>query len=571
MSDDEGKVWIVYNGEIYNFPVLRQELERDGVVFRSHTDTEVIIYLYKRRGLDCLDHLRGMFAFALWDNEKKRLFLARDRAGQKPLLYSLSNERLTFASEMRALLCDPSIEREIDLEALDLYLSYQFVPAPYTMFRAVKKLPPAHYLVWEDGQCSLHKYWELNYCSKVMWSEEEAKEALREKIKEAVSLRLISDVPLGALLSGGVDSGIVVALMSELMDQPVKTFSIGFEEEQFNELPYARRVAEIYGTDHRECVFRPDLLGVLPVLVAHYGEPFADKSAVPSYYVAQMARQEVTVALNGDGGDELFVGYDRFKLNRVATYLARLPKSARMLLRQVLNNASQVVMNESFWGKVRRKLEYDFLFPESRVLSYQSFFTDAFKRRLYLNGMDEHIRRRIEERVKRLLELAHRNAKGLIERMLWIHVHTYLPDDLLVKMDIAGMANSLETRSPFLDHELIEFVAKLPTGYKIHDGTTKYLLKKLGEEYLPRDLLYRPKRGFAFPVGNWLRSNLNGTVEELLVSCPMGLPEFFNMDFVGCLWNEHKEYRYDHSYRLWSLLNFELWYRMFVEQYDVVV
>jgi len=505
---------IVFNGEIYNYRELRKDCEAAGDAFRSESDTEVILALYRRHGVDCLRFLRGMFAIALWDARQQQLFIARDRVGKKPLNYALTRHGIVFCSEIHPLACHPSVSGEIDLEALELYLQLQVVPAPRTIYRQIRKLPPAHLAVFDRGGLKLERYWNVDYSASARLSEDEALEAFESKLTEAVRLRMISDVPIGALLSGGVDSSVVVALMAKLSGSPVRTFSIGFQEGAFNELPYAAQAAEACGTLHRAEIVDGQIESLLPRAARHYGEPFADSSALPSFRVSEIARQDVKVVLNGDGGDELLGGYPRYAVPdwsiRSGILLGRVLGPRRLVnLMPLWSNARSVP------GRAFRKLVREVLNPElGSLLMFMGYWNDGL--RAELMGQSHHEQLLPAWRL-RWLEEAFRHGSNPIDRMLWLDNRTYLPDDLLVKMDIAAMHCGLEARSPLLDHEVIEFCASLPVQYKVQRRTGKYLLKRLAEKYYPRDFVHRRKMGFGIPVADWLRGPLRRHAEEVIL------------------------------------------------------
>ncbi len=569
MANEDGTVWVTFNGEIYNFQELRPELEARGHRFATHSDTEVILHAYEEYGTRAVERFRGMFAFAIWDQANGRLLLARDRVGKKPLFYARAGGQLVFASELQGLLEHPDVRRELDPAALDAYLTYGYVPAPHTIFRGVCKLPPAHVLTLSlaDPQPRTERYWRLRYGPKLALDEAEATEGLIEALTEAVRLRLIADVPLGALLSGGIDSGLVVALMSRLSDRPVQTFSIGFDEREFNELPYARMVAERYGTDHHELVVRPSALEVLPTLVRHYGEPFADSSAVPSYYVARMTRQHVTVALNGDGGDEDFAGYERYLGSLAAERYARLPWLVR---RGVIEPAAALIPGSlprrHRLGQAKRFLQVASRAPGPRYLRWMSYLTPEQKGALYAPGFREQLDG--HESGGWLLGLfADAGADGadLLDRLLAVDVGSYLPYDLLVKMDIATMANSLEARSPFLDHKVMEYAARLPSGYKVRGRSLKFLLRRAAEGLLPPEVIRRRKMGFGVPVAQWMRDELRPLLDDTLLSERAARRGYFRPEAVRQLVREHVEGGRDHGYALWGLLWLEMWHREFMD------
>jgi len=592
LSNEDGSVWITFNGEIYNFQELREQLEKKGHQFRTNSDTETIVHAYEEYGEECVKHLRGMFAFAIWDAPKGLCYLARDRLGKKPLFYTEVGGQFLFASELQGLLQCPAIRREVELDTIDEYLTYGYIPAPRTAFKGVFKLPPAHTLTTRvEGsgfRVQVERYWQLEYEPKLMLTEDEACEQLMELLREAVRLRLISDVPLGAFLSGGIDSSAVVALMSELSDKPVKTFSIGFEEAAFNELDYARAVAQRFGTEHHEFIVRPNALEVVPKLVRHYGEPYADSSAVPSYYVAQVTRQHVTVALNGDGGDECFAGYERYAGNEIAERYHKIPPALRRgvieplshLLPHSVNRRSRLRQAQRFLEVASQPMEQRYLRWVTTVTQEQKedLYSPDFKRKLgnweirKLGNWE--IRKlgnwEIAERVSQfpnfLISLfSDTNGLSPLDKTLFVDVNSYLPYDLLVKMDIATMANSLEARSPFLDHHVMEFAARLPAHFKLRGVTLKYLLKKALRPLLPADNLRRRKQGFGVPVGEWFRGELRELLHDTVLSQRALQRGYFNASSLKQMVDDHMQRREDYTYQLWALLMLELWHREFVD------
>lgn len=572
MSNEDGTVWVSFNGEIYNFEELRKSLDGLGHRFRTQSDTEVLVHAYEQYGKDCVKRLRGMFAFAVWDERQHTLFLARDRVGKKPLFYAVAGDEFVFASELQALVRHPRLRREPDFTAIDDYLTYGYIPAPKTPFRGVYKLAPGHHLSLRAGPGEIgapryeaESYWQLEYGPKLHLDEEAAAEQLLNLLSEAVRLRLRADVPVGALLSGGIDSGLVVALMSQLSGQPIKTFSIGFQEQDFSELVCARRVAKRYGTDHHELIVRPDALEVLPALVRHYGEPFADSSAVPSYYVAKMTRPHVKIVLNGDGGDECFGGYERYLGNLLADSYQRLPW---VLRRGLIEPASRLIPDalprRNRLRQVKRFLEGARHPFAERYLRWVTYFTPAQKRELYAPEFREHLAG-YEGRtwLRTRLEEAHQTGADPLDAVLSVDVGSYLPYDLLVKMDIATMANSLEARSPFLDHKVLEFTARLPREYKIRRLTQKYLLKVVGKKLLPPENVSRRKMGFGVPIADWMRGPMLPLLEDVLLSPQARTRTYLQTDSVRRLVQAHREGEQDYSAHLWALLWLELWFREF--------
>jgi asparagine synthase (glutamine-hydrolysing) len=558
----DATAWIVYNGEIYNYRELRKKLEGLGHRFYTDSDTEAVVHAYDEYGTDCPRHLRGMFALAIWNERDKSLFLARDRVGKKPLLYSERNGQLIFGSEFTALLAHPDVSREIDHEALHYYLSFICVPAPLTAYQSIRKLEPGHWLLWRDGEIKIERYWQLDFSTKIDISEAEAGERVVELLREAVRVRLMSEVPLGAFLSGGIDSSAVVALMAQESSERVKTFSIGFEEQDFSELHHARRVAEFVGSDHHEFIVKPDAMEILPTLVEHYGEPFADSSAIPSYYVSRETRRYVTVALNGDGGDECFAGYERYAAMNVSQrYFNLLPAN---VLANVAKAIPHVQSRANILGKGKRFLDAASLTPVQRYLRWMSAFDDTAKQNLY----SEEFRRQTAgfSTVDVLGPwFAKANGAGIIDAVLLTDTMTYLPNDLLVKMDIASMTVSLEARSPFLDHHLMEFAASLPEKLKLRGITTKYLLKRILKELVPAENLTRRKMGFGVPIGHWFRGTMQNFLRETLLSEKALSRGLFQRDRVRQVIDQHVEGKINHEHRLWTLLMLELWFQRFID------
>jgi asparagine synthase (glutamine-hydrolysing) len=566
MANEDGTIWIVFNGEIYNFQDLRPGLLERGHRFRSRTDTEVILHLYEEQGVGCLASLRGMFAFAIWDGRNRQLFLARDRLGKKPLCYQWDDEAFRFASEAKAILQDAAVSVRPDPEGISLYLTYGYVPSPVSAFQGLCKLPPAHYLICRDGGVEVVRYWRLRRDRKQNRPEAEWCEEIRARLEEAVRLRLISDVPLGAFLSGGIDSSAVVAMMSRAAGGAIKTFSIGFDQPEYDEGTYARRVAERFGTDHHELVVRPDAVAILPKLAWHYDEPFGDSSAVPTYYVAQMTRQYVTVALNGDAGDENFGGYDRYVANLLAASFDRWPGAGlfRRGVRWGLRLLPRSGRRTSLLYRGRRFLEGLTEPPERRYARWICHFYGDRKAEL----LHPEFRATLgEDGTLEVLLAAYResDAPDFFDATLGVDAALYLPDDLLVKVDIASMAHSLEARSPFLDHEFMEFAATIPSDLKVRGRETKIILKRALQGLLPDEILHRPKMGFGVPIDHWLRHELKDLAYDTLLS-PRALGRgYFRPEAVQRLLDEHMRGTASWHYLLWTLLMLELWHRTFVD------
>ncbi len=557
--------WIVFNGEIYNYLELREKLEKLGHTFYTNSDTEAIVHAYDQFGVDCPKHLRGMFAFAIWNERSQELFLGRDRVGKKPLLYSQVNGQLIFASEFSALLLHPDVSRDIQPEALDYYLSFMCIPAPLTAYRAIRKLEPGHWLRWRKGEVEVQRYWQPDFTKKLEISEEEAGERTVEILRDAVRVRLMSEVPLGAFLSGGIDSSAVVALMSQESSERVKTFSIGFDEQDFSELHHARRIAEHVGAEHHEFIVRPDALEVLPTLVEHYGEPYADSSAVPTYYVAKETRKHVTVALNGDGGDESFAGYERYLAMGLTEKYRRVPSFLReSVIKETVNLIPNSPLKRSRIKSAKRLLEVVSLPRVDRYTRWVSVFNEETKQPLYSDSFREQTRAAnatglLAEWFKRA------NGIGVLDAMLLTDQMTYLPNDLLVKVDIAAMAVSLEARSPFLDHHVIEFAASLPQNLKLRGLTSKYLLKKVLRKLLPSENLNRRKMGFGVPVGHWFRGKMQPFLREVVLSEKALRRGLFKPEWVRQLIELHTRGERDYSQQLWTLLMLELWFSHFID------
>jgi asparagine synthase (glutamine-hydrolysing) len=561
--NESGSIAVVCNGEIYNFQELRLTLEAKGHRFTTQTDIEVIVHLYEEYGVAAVQRLRGMFALALWDSERQRLLLARDRIGKKPLVYARLPERLLFASEIKAIIQDPEVPTAIDVQALDAYLAFQFIPHPLTIYQAIRKLPPAHRLIWEHGEVTIEPYWHLDFSRKLPIRHDELAQAVRAQVDEATRVRLISDVPLGALLSGGVDSSAVVALMSEAMDRPVQTFSLGFAEEAYNELPYAQQVAQRFATNHHEMLVTADVAGILSRLVWQYDEPFADKSAVPTLYVAYMASRHVRVVLNGDGGDEAFAGYDKYRFSRWQRAWAHLPGG----LRRTLARRILAPLQAGPTGGTMRLLTQlaHAVLPYAEAIYYPEFFDSSGRATLY----QPWVRATLADRASPLAALVSTGVDHLddpVDLMQWLDYQWYLPGDLLVKMDIASMACSLEARSPFLDHRLIEFCAALPSAVKTDGRVRKIVLREAFRGLLPDAILDRPKQGFSIPLRAWLRGPLAALARELLVEQPRGVREFFDLAAIRRMFEAHVSGRRNHAHRLWALMLFAQWYRLMIEQ-----
>ena len=562
VHNEDQTIWVVFNGEIYNFPELRRELEGRGHRFYTNTDTEVIVHAYEDLGAQCVRKFRGMFAFAVYDQRRRSLLLARDRLGIKPLYYAVSQDRLLFGSEIKAIVAAAPELVEIDNRGLMQYFAFGYIPDPVTAFTHIRKLPPGHLLEFVDGKAKVQQYWELPaYGTRESISEEECLEELEKRLAEAVRIRLISDVPLGALLSGGTDSSLVVALMARASSKPVQTFSIGFRNDDFNELQHARLVADRFGTEHHELVVQPDIAQTLHTLTGFLEEPFGDSSMLPTYYVSRLARQHVTVALSGDGGDELFAGYDRYGIclrRRVFDLIP--PWIGRWYRTRIYPH-----LPHSMRG---RKFAYNITLPwHERYLDGLVFFS-AHERE---NSLFSDDFQRLSWQHEDPLDLfrsyfATVRARDALDELLYLDTKTYLTADILTKVDRMSMATSLEVRVPILDHVFLEWVTGLPARYKLRGSKQKYIFKKLAERVgVPRQVLYRRKQGFALPLAHWIRHELKNELSGLLLEPRTLQRGYFNPVAIERLLNEHLRGWRDHSSTLWQLIVFELWHRNFLE------
>ena len=639
-ANDDRSIWLTFNGEIYNYIEIRNELKRRGRNFRTETDVEVLLRAYEEFGVDCLPKLNGMFAFAIWDSRKKRLLIARDRIGKKPLFYRVESERLLFASELKALTLFPDVPRELDLTALRQYLTYQYVPYPRSIYRGIAKLPPASFLIWQDGKdLTVERYWKAeevaNFDEKRKYApgdvegalqsgalgaarfgaedgwfgqdgedgegalrgtaskfvddndftkrsfDETAKE-LRRRLEEATRLRMRSDAPVGAFLSGGVDSTVVVGLMKRFSEKKIRTFSIGFAQKEYDETPFARRTAALFGTEHTEFFVEPDAETILTPLVREYGEPFADSSAIPTWYLCETTRREATVALGGDGGDELFCGYDRYKAVRLSLLINKAPKALRRFLAGPLRSAIpnsvrqrsplrrarrfletvgmdaleqylqwiaifnrerlHSLLSEEYWAECAKDAEFDGCLngglrpdgtrPSAGELDCVDFLQDAFQK----------FRRR-----------------DLTSAISFVDLLTYMPGDLTTKVDVASMRSSLEVRAPMLDPNVVELALQIPLKYKLWGKKGKYVLREACRDLLPTEIDARPKTGFGVPLDAWFRGPLNGTLKDALLSESTNAAPFFDKKFVERLIKKHENREFDHAARLWALLVFRIW------------
>lgn len=568
LGNEDGQIQIVFNGEIYNYRELRPDLIARGHKFRTEGDTEVIVHLYEEYGLDFVQHLRGMFALAIWDARLQRLILVRDRLGQKPLFYRLEEGRLAFASELKALLQIPGIPRTLDRRSVLKFLTLQYVPHPDCILQGFQKLPPATLAVLEaGGRLQLTTYWtppydqpDLGRTAITDWTHE-----LRATLTEAVRLRLRSDVPLGAFLSGGVDSTVICGLMQNQLDRPVQTFSIGFPIEAFDERSYARQAAAQLGTDHHEAVVQPDAISILPQLIWHYDEPFGDSSAIPTMYLSRMTREHVTVALTGDAGDELFCGYDRYKAVRIAGLMDRAPAWVRGMWNSgLVARIPASVRQKSFRRRLKRLLETIGQEPERRYLNWITIFNKARLQWLVTDEMWKLTE--ADDPAACVFEAYARFPKrDFVTRTTATDLLTYLPCDILTKVDIASMSVGLEARSPMLDHKVVELAARMPIEVKLSVKRGKRVLVETFRDLIPQDIQTRRKMGFGVPIDHWFRSELKPLLHDVLLSSRCLDRGILNPDSVRQLVDEHISGQVDHAYRLWNLLCLELWQRLYLD------
>ncbi|PIU07952.1 MAG: asparagine synthase (glutamine-hydrolyzing) [Candidatus Moranbacteria bacterium CG08_land_8_20_14_0_20_34_16] len=557
---------IVFNGEIYNFQEKKIELEKDGYIFKSKSDTEVIMVLYDKFGKECLTHLRGMFAFTIYDEQEKTVFCARDRVGKKPFKYYLDENVFIFGSELKAILTQKEYKKEPDYIAIHHYLTLQYCPAPLTGFKDLKKLEPAHYLFVDlkTKKVEKERYWKLDYSQKLNLSEDEWKKRIMQKLEEAVKLRMISDVPLGAFLSGGIDSSAIVALMSKFSKTPVKTFSIGFEEEKYNELKYAKIVAKKFKTDHKEFIVKPDAIKMLPQLVYQYEEPYADSSALPTYYVSKMTREYVTVALNGDGGDENFAGYGRYSVQKFGILYNKFIPFHKKIILPIVKFLATLVKNTFFdrayifANTLSQKYNY-------RYINYIRYFSNELKEKIYTDNFKEKTKN-IDSYKIVADKFNEAGTKDKMDQCLYADFSTYLHDDLMAKVDIDSMAVVLEGRSPFLDYEMLELTAKIPFNLKLKGlNNKKYILKETLRGLVPNEVMFRPKMGFGIPIDVWFRGKLKDFAYDTLLSEKAINRGLFKKEALKALLDEHVNTKINHAYRIWALITLELWFQEYFD------
>ncbi len=579
LSNEDGSIWVAFNGEIYNYRELRAELEPRGHTFHTASDTEVLVHAYEEYGIACLNRLRGMFAFAIWDQSRERLFLARDRLGQKPLYYRLEPDRFLFASELKALLQIPGLPRVLDPKAVDLFLTYQYVPHPHCILKGFHKLPPGHCALYEQGQLQIERYWSPPFSETSLpeglsdpslrdahrWDKANWSRKLRDTLTESVRLRMRSDVPLGAFLSGGIDSTVICGLMQQLADTPIHTFSIGFPIKTFDERSYAREAAKHLGTEHHEFVVDPSAIEMLPRIIWHYDEPFGDSSAIPQMYLSRVTRDVVKVALSGDGGDELFCGYPRYQAVRLAHRLDRLPSFVRkMFAWKLWQRFPSSTRQRSFGRRLKRFIAALGQSPERRYLRWIGIFDDQLRKDLYTSEFAERISG-FDSGEFLLQAYSHAEGRDFVTRTTAADVHSYLPCDILTKVDIATMSYSLECRSPFMDHAVVELAARMPLRLKQDNQKGKRILTETFADLIPKSIQHRSKMGFGVPIDHWFRKELRDLLQDTLLDQTARDRGILEPATVQRLVDEHQSGRWDHSYRLWNLICLEQWCRMFLD------
>jgi asparagine synthase (glutamine-hydrolysing) len=570
ICNEDGTVWIVFNGEIYNYQSVRAELIQKGHRFATNSDTETILHAFEEYGEACPEKLNGMFAFAIWDDRDKRLFVARDRLGIKPLYYYLDENCFIFGSELKSILQVKKVPRNVNPVALDKFLTFEYIPAPISIFKDIHKLRQGHTLLWDRGRINIRCYWDLTYDVPKKTSEAEICEELVDILQDAVKIRLMSEVPLGAFLSGGVDSSTVVALMSRVMNQPVKTFSIGFEDATYNELKYARIIAEKFKTEHHEFIIKPNAVDLTENLVKNYvDEPFADFSLFPTYLVSKMAREYVTVVLSGDGGDELFAGYDPYIANQMARSYDSIPRILRkQVIEKLVAKIPPTEKKKGLINRLKRFVEGAALPPDLQHVRWMIFLTEAEKNMLYSRDLMKQLNpAEYYDFIRGYFKAM--SGCSPIDQQQYVDIKTYMVDDILVKVDRMSMATSLEARVPLIDYRVVEYATKIPGMLKLaglSHQKTKYILKKAMERFLPHEILYRGKEGFSIPIKNWLKTDLKPLMMEVLSPENIKSEGFFNPEYVEQLKREHLNNVQNHSHRLWALMMFGIWYDIYIRR-----
>jgi len=566
ISNESDNLYLICNGEIYNSPELRERLTRSGHQFKTTTDVEVILHLYEDYGKDCVKHLRGMFALAIWDKVTQTLFLARDHIGQKPLFFYKSEHAFIFASEVKAILSSGLVEPELDLNGLWHYVSLRFIPDRYSLFKGIQKLPAATSLLLKDSKITFEKYWDLDFTNKLLIDEDQIVDGLDELLSETVKMHMISDVQVGAFLSGGIDSSTVAAMMAKTSSKTIPAFSIGVKEQSFNELPYARMVVDRYALEPHERIVEPDIINLIPSMIYHMDEP-SDPYGIGVYQVAQVASEVVKVVLGGDGGDENFAGYDRFAGNRLIDYYCLMPRWFReFVIKNIVKRIPESFGYKSFAQKALWVNEMSLFKGGERYAQSLSFlrFTKQAKEQLFTSS----VKAQIDDYDSFSKILSHYNSENVndfVDRMLYTDLMTRMPDHLLVIADRMSMAHSLESRSPLIDYKIVEYAASIPAGLKLKGMNLKYILKKVAARYLPKELIYRRKQGFTFPLGIWMRTELRVFLDNFFAQSRFVELGIIDRSYLQNIWQEHLTGKVDHNYRLWILINLEIWYRLFFE------
>lgn len=565
ICNEDGTISAVLDGTIYDFAQLRTELEGKGHRFKGSNKAECLAHAYEEYGLDCLHRLEGEFSFAIWDKKESRLLLARDRLGTKPLLYAYMNGKFYFSSNFSNILANSGLRKEVNFSAIHHYLSYSYVPAPFTAFKGISKLVPAHRLIFSKGNLNIERYWDLDFSNSIKITQQQATQRIVEMLTHAIQKRLYAEESVGAFLSGGVDSSTVVALMSKITGRPIKTFSIGFPVAQYDEIAYARKVSKLFGTEHYEYIVKPGDLSILPELVEFYGEPFADSSSLPSYYLARLASQHVRTILSGDGGDELFAGYERHWANHWAENYQKLPELLkRYMVPWLIRHSPEFKDPKNSLGRLKRFLQAAALPCAQRYLYWTGIFSPQLKEKLYSPGFkkmtsDFGSAQFIEEAFGRC------NFSNIIHSSMYVDTMLHLHNDSNVKVDVAARANSLEVRTPFMDEEFFDFATKLPSDFKLRRRTSKYILKKAISDLLPRENIYRKKMGFGIPIHRWFRKEAKEILCDNLLAPRCLRRDYFRPEMVRYLVEEHLSGRKNFSPQLWALLMLELWQRSFMD------
>ncbi len=562
ISSRNGKLWIVYNGEVYNFPDIKEELIAMGYKFDSHTDTEVVLKSYEEFGPECLEKFNGMFAFAIWDEEKKELFLARDRIGIKPLYYYLKDGKLVFGSEIKSILEADCVKKEVNLQSMYYYLGYEFVPAPDTMFKNIYKLRQGHYAIFKNGDLKTTKYWELKFKPEVS-NEEEAADRIFTTLEKSVKRRLISDVPLGVFLSGGLDSSTVVGFVSRLYPNKVRTFSIGYEDKTFSELPYAKKVSDFFNTEHNVLMIKPVSPEDIERSLYHLDEPMTDLSTIPFYLISCKAREKVKVCLSGEGGDEIFLGYDRFKAAKINRYYNIFPSFIRKkILSPIILRLPDQPQKKGAINMLKRYIEGTLYPEEAGAMRWQYFLNPKIEQNILNKSSQNSISFTPFDPIYYFSRIC--NSESKIDKDIFVDIKLTMADSVLMKIDKMSMATSLEVRVPFLDHEFVELCASIPAGLKLNKLTTKYIFRKTLKKYrfLPESIIYRGKQGYSLPVKNWLREELKDYMIDLFKKSPI-IIENFNSSYLSGLIKEHLQLKHNHNHILWALINLSLWYKKF--------